>query len=87
MPQKLLQKGFERNRVEPLSHGEYEFACTQTDRAKAGDRFAGGGVHQYRVLDLRWHPHPASGAVLLEVAFVQTPQFNVRSPCQTAQFF
>lgn len=25
--------------------------------------------------------------MLLEVAFVQTPQFNVPSPCQAAQFF
>ena len=81
-------KGFERNRVEPLAHGAWaNLPVLRLTAPEAGDRFAGGGVHQHRVLDLRWHPHAASGAVLLEVAFVQTPQFNVPLPCQVAQFF
>jgi hypothetical protein len=40
-------------------------------------------VLQDGVLDLRGHPHAAARAVLLEVAFVQAPQFNVGAsrPC------
>jgi hypothetical protein len=87
MSQKLLQEALKGNCVELLAHGAYKFAGTQTDRTKACDGFAGGGVHQHRILDLGWHPHPASRAMLLEVAFVQAPQFNVLSLCQTAQFF
>jgi hypothetical protein len=44
-------------------------------------------MHQHRIFDLGRYPHPASRAMLLEVAFVQAPQFNVPSPCQAAQFF
>jgi hypothetical protein len=36
---------------------------------------------------LGWNPHSAARAVLLEMAFVQAPQFNVAAPRQPAQFF
>ncbi|MFO1264915.1 MAG: hypothetical protein U1E84_16510 [Rhodoferax sp.] len=87
MPQQFLEEGLERLRIEALAHGADKFAADQAARAEAGHRLAGGRMEQYRIPDLGWHPHPAPGAVLLEVAFVQAPQFNVRTPCQTAQFF
>jgi hypothetical protein len=44
-------------------------------------------MQQNRILDLGRHPHPTPGAMLLEVAFVQAPEFNVLALCQAAQFF
>jgi hypothetical protein len=44
-------------------------------------------MDEHRVLVLWWHPHATACAVLLEVALVQTPQFNVISFGQPAQFF
>lgn len=37
MPQKLLQKGLERGRVERGAHGADELASTQADGTEAGD--------------------------------------------------
>ena len=87
MAQQFLQKCLERQCIELLAHGTHELAAGETDRAKASHRFAGRGMEQHRILDLRWHPHTTPRAVLLEVAFVQTPQFKVPALGQTAQFF
>ena len=87
VPQQPLQKGFEGQCIEGIAQGANELATGQADGTETGDRFACGCVEQYRILDLRRHPHPAPGAVLLEVAFVQIPQFNVPALGQSAQFF
>ena len=73
MPQKRLQKGLERGRIELGAHGADELAGVQADGTKAGDRLAGGRMEYDRILDLGRHPHPATGAMLLEVAFVHAP--------------
>jgi len=42
---------------------------------------------QDRVLDFGRHPHAAARTVLLEVTFIQTPQFDVGMTSQTSEFF
>lgn len=81
------QVGFERGRVELGRHDVNELAASQADRAEAGDGLARGGVVDHGVPVLRGNPHSAARAVLLEVAFVQAPQFNVAALRQPAQFF
>jgi hypothetical protein len=44
-------------------------------------------MEQDRVLNLGRHPHPAAGAMLLEVAFVHAPEFNTSAPGQAVQDF
>jgi len=85
--QKFHQKGLERGRVELGAHGADELAGAQADGTEAGDRLAGGSMVQHRILDLGRHPHPTARAMLLEVAFVQAPQFNAPAPGQAVQFF
>ncbi len=87
VPQQLFQEGLERQGIELPAHGAHELAAGEAHCAKACHRLAGRRMEQYRILDLGRHPHPASCAVLLEMAFVQAPQFNVASLCQTPQFF
>lgn len=87
MPQQRLQKGLERGRIERGAQGTDERAGAQADGPEAGDRLAGGRMEQDRILDLGRHPHAAPGAMLLEVAFVQAPEFNAPTPCQAKQFF
>jgi len=87
MPQQRLQKGLERSRVECGTQGADERAGAQADGPEAGDRLAGGRMEQDWILDLGRHPHPAAGAMLLEVAFVHAPEFNAPAPCQAVQFF
>lgn len=77
MPQLRFQKGLERG-----VHRADELAGAQTDGPEARDRLAGGRMEQDWILDLWWHPHPASGARLLEVSFVHAPEFNALAPCQ-----
>lgn len=87
MPQQRLQKSLERDRVERRAQGTDERAGAQTDSPEARDRLAGGRMEQDRILDLGRHPHAASGAMLLEVAFIHAPEFNATAPCQAVQFF
>jgi len=90
LPRERCRNSFFRNasnvRASNFSHTN-ELAAGKAHGAKAGHRLAGGRMHQYGILDLRRHPHPAPRAVLLEMAFVQAPQFNVPASCRAPQFF
>jgi hypothetical protein len=59
----------------------------QADGAKAGDGLAGRRMLQDRILDFRRYPHAAARTVLLEVTFIQTPQFDVGAASQATEFF
>ena len=87
MPEQLFQERLERLGIEFGGHGANEFAGLQADGSKTSDGLAGRCMDEHRVLVLWWYPHATACTVLLEVAFVQTPQFNVLSFGQTAQFF
>jgi hypothetical protein len=76
-----------RGGVEDRAHHSYELSGVQTDGPKAGHGFSGRRVLQDQVLDFGRNPHAAARAVLLEVAFIQTPQFDVGTTSQTPEFF
>ena len=77
LPQQSPEEGLERHGVEDRAHHSYELARIQTDGSNAGHRLAGRRMPQDRVLDFRRYPHAAARAVLLEMTFIQTPQFDV----------
>src|SRR5579859_4725134 len=77
----------ERSGIEDGAHHPYELSGVQTDGPKAGNRLSGRRMPQDRVLDFGRYPHAAPGTVLLEVTFIQTPQFDVGTSSQTAEFF
>ena len=65
----------------------HEFAVTKAHRAEIADRFTRRMVEQNRILDLGWNPHEATGAMLLEVHFIDSPQINTRIFRQFTEFF
>src|SRR5438132_14071391 len=73
--------------VEHFAHPTDKLPGAQVDGPKAGDRLAGRRMQQDRVLVLRRHPHATARTMLLEVTFVQAPQFKVGLSSQTAEFF
>src|SRR5229473_813422 len=73
--------------VEDGAHHSYKLSGVQTDGPKAGHRLSGRRMPQDRVLDFGRYPHATAGAVLLEVTFIQTPQFDVGTMSQTPEFF
>lgn len=87
MAQQVAEEALEGLGVEHRAHHAYELAGAQADRAEAGHGLASRRMLQDGVLDFGRYPHAAPGSVLLEVTFIQTPQFDVRAARQTAQFF
>jgi hypothetical protein len=77
----------ERGGVADGAYHSYKLSGVQTDGPNAGHRFSGRRMPQDRVLDFGRYPHAAAGAVLLEVTFIQTPQFDVGTMSQTREFF
>src|SRR5579863_9482370 len=84
LAQQTLEKALERGGVENRAHHANELTTVQADGTKAGDGLAGRRMPQDRILDLRWYPHAAARTVLLEVTFIQTPQFDVGTTSQAA---
>jgi len=87
MAQQSLEEGLEGLGVEDGAHHADELAGPQADRAAARHGLAGRRVLQDGVLDLRRDPHSTAGAMLLEVAFIRAPQFDVGASRQTTEFF
>ena len=81
---KLLQKGERGLGTELLgSHGDESSVC-DAHRPKDRDAFPGWGMEYNRVHILRWDPHGAPGAMLLEMAFVLAPQIKIISSGEAA---
>ena len=87
LAQQTLEKALERGGVENRAHHANELTNVQADGAKAGDGLAGRRMPQDGVLDFGRYPHAAARTVLLEVTFIQTPQFDVGTASQTTEFF
>src|SRR4030088_1185647 len=87
LAQQPLEKAQERCGVEDRAHHAYELTGDQTDGAEASHGLSGRRMLQDGVLDFRRHPHATARAVLLEVAFIQTPQFDVGTTSQATEFF
>src|SRR5277367_286139 len=87
LAQQTLEKALERGGVENRAHHANELTTVQADGAKAGHRLAGRRMLQDGVLDFGRYPHATARAVLLEVTFIQTPQFDVGTASQATEFF
>jgi hypothetical protein len=85
LAQQSLEETLEGLGIEHFAHHAHELSGAQADGAKAGHRLAGRRMLQDGVLDLRRHLHAASRTVLLEVTFLQAPQFNVGASGQAAK--
>jgi hypothetical protein len=44
-------------------------------------------MEDHRIGFLRWNLHDATTAVLLKMAFIQTPELKRRISCQHGEFF
>ncbi len=81
------EESLEGGSVEDGAHHSHELSAVQADGAKAGHGFSGRCMPQDRVFDFGRYPHSATRTVLLEVTFIQTPQFDVGTTSQTTEFF
>ena len=79
--QQALQEPEEGDGVEDRGHHASELAGPQADRTETGHRLSGRGMLQNRVLDLRRDPHSAPRTMLLEMTFIQAPEFDVGAFC------
>lgn len=85
MARKQAQKGFKRARIENRTEHSDQLAGPKIDRPEKGQGFARGRVPHDGVFCFRRNPHAAAGAMLLEVALVQTPEikpFIVQHPVE-----
>jgi len=87
LAQQALEKALEGGGIKNRAHHANELTAVQADGAKAGDGLAGRRMLQDGILDFRWYPHAAARTVLLEVTFIQTPQFDVGTASQATEFF
>ena len=87
MPEQLGKEVLESLGIEHFVHRMDKLSRVQAYCPEAGHRLPRGRVFQDRVLDLRRDPHPGAGPVLLEVAFVQAPEFDALNSFQPAKFF
>ncbi len=87
LAQQASEESLERGGIEDGAHHSHELPGVQTDSPNAGDGFSGPRMPQDRVLDSGRYPHAAAGTVLLEVTFIQTPQFDVGTTSQAPELF
>jgi hypothetical protein len=87
LAQQPLEKAQERCGVEDRAHHADELTREQTDGAETGNGLSGRCVLQNGVLDFRRYPHATARTVLLEVTFIQAPQFDVGTTSQATEFF
>lgn len=87
MPQELAEESAEGHRIELRRELGHELAAAELDGAEQGHRFPGRRVEQHRIRLLGRDPHDAAGAMLLEVAFVETPEVNRVGAGEPAEFF
>lgn len=66
---------------------EEELAVAQPYGGKVSDLATCRMVQQNRVSCFGWHPHPTTGAVLLEVHFVGCPKVHGVVSAQPSEFF
>ena len=83
--QQPLEKAVERGGVENCAHHANELTAADAEGAETRHGLAGRGVLQDGVLDFRGYPHVTARTVLLEVTFIQTPQFDVGTASQATE--
>ena len=80
MAQQLFQKSFKRDGIKLRIELCDQLAATKINRTKERNGLARWGMEQNGIGLLRRNPHDTSGSVLLEVAFIQTPQVKAFVP-------
>ena len=85
--QQLSEEAQEGLGVEYGANASDEWPGAQIDRTEAGHGTARVSVQQKGIHVIWRHSHAAARPVLLEVAFVQPPQFRISPSSQTPQFF
>jgi len=87
MTKEHLKEDLERIGVEGLFLESNQTAISWTDSSENGHGFSGRGMKNHGINRLRRNPHPATGTVLLEMAFVGKPDIQVISSGPTLEFF
>ncbi len=87
MPPQLAEEPAEGHRIELRRELGHQLARPELDRPEEGHGFPRRGMEQHGIRLLGRHPHRAAGAVLLEVAFVETPEVNPVGVGESAEFF
>jgi hypothetical protein len=84
---KMGQKYLKRLPVKIFPLLRYQFPVSQTDGPKHPNRLMRWGLPEDGVFQLRGNPHHIPGAMLLEMALIQTPKIKVFSSQKLAKFF
>src|SRR5579859_550427 len=87
LAQQSLEEVLKRYGVEDRAHHAYKLTGAQADGAEASHGLASRRMLQDGIFDFRRYPHAAARAMLLEVAFIQAPQFDVVAASQAMEFF
>ena len=85
--EKLFQEGLEGLGVEFVGQPRDQTAFLDADRTEHPHALSSGRVKHDRIGFLGWDPHPATRAVLLEMALVQKPQINAVRAGEFFEFF
>ena len=87
MAQQLAQEGVEGHRIELRGELGHKLAAAEMDRPEERHGFARRRMEQHGIRLLGRHPHDTARAMLLEVAFVETPEINPAGAGEPAEFF
>ena len=84
---KMPQEYLKRLAVKILPLLGYQFPVLQTDGPKHPYRLMRGCMPKNRIFHFRWNPHDVPGAMLLEMALIQTPKIKIFSSQKLTKFF
>jgi len=87
LAQQSLEETLKGHGVEDWAHHAYKLSGAQADGTEASHGLASWRMLQDGVLDFRRDPHAAARAMLLKVAFIQVPQFDVGTASEATEFF
>lgn len=87
MTKKFFQEFFECHGVKRIRHHGDQFSGLKVHGSKHRNAFTCWRMFGHRVFLLWRNPHNATGTVLLEMAFVQTPYINTLVGGEPTEFF
>ena len=85
--QKLSEERQKSDGVEFLAERSHQAPIGVPDCPENTNTLAGRRMKNDRIGILRWHPHGATGAMLLEMAFIFIPEINPRISGVSTSFF
>ena len=87
MSQQMSKEAAETETVKLRLRLRDQLPLAEVDSSKQGHRLSGGRMEEHGVRLFRRHPHDGACPMLLEVAFIQTPQIHLRVTRQAVEFF